>query len=85
MIYWIYQVYVILVLISAGFISKFAASKAVVVFNMADPVMLAMVVAGCIYLSFVFILLWYRPALAGIERDQIQSVRIWIGRPVKLV
>lgn len=81
---WIYQIHVVLVLLSAGAISKFAAYKVVTVFNLANPVILTMVVAGFLYLSLASILLWYRPALASIDRDQIQKARIWIGKRIKL-
>ena len=82
---WIYQFYVVLVLLSAGFISKFAAHKIVSVFNFADPVILIMVVAGLLYLSLASTLLWYRPTLAGIERDQIRKSMLWVGKRIKLV
>lgn len=80
---WAYQVYVVLVLLSGGFISKFAAYKVVAVFNLVDPSIFTIAVAGFFYLSFASLFLLYRPAIAGIEKDQIQKARIWTAKCIK--
>ncbi len=80
---WIYQIYVIGVLLPAGFMSKFAAYKLVGIFDPAAPVILTMAVAGLSYLLLASVFLLCCPALAGIERDQIRKATLWIGRHVK--
>jgi O-antigen/teichoic acid export membrane protein len=79
---WTYQIQVILVLLSAGFISKFAVCKSLAIFNLADSSILHMTVAGLLYLSLVSIFLWHRPALSGIESAQIQKTRSWIKKNI---
>jgi O-antigen/teichoic acid export membrane protein len=81
---WLYQVYVVLLLLSGAFISKLVALKVLAVFNLVDPVILTMVVATFLYLSFASILLWHRPAIAGVESVQIRSVALWIRRRITL-
>ena len=81
---WTYQIYVVLILLPSGFLSKLIAFKALTVFALVDSVILIMVVAGLLYLSFAAMMLWYRPALVGLERDQIRNAILWIGKGMKL-
>jgi O-antigen/teichoic acid export membrane protein len=82
---WVYQVYIILVLLSIGGISKLVAHKAVMALKLADSGIAIMVIAGFSYLSFVSILMWYRPTIAGIEKVQVRNVALWIGNRIKLM
>jgi hypothetical protein len=81
---WLYQIYVVIILLSAGFICKLVAHELMSIFKLVDSRILTMSIAGLFYLLFASFLVLFRPAFAGIERDQIRNAKLWIREHIRL-
>ena len=75
---WSHQVYVLLLLLPVGFLSKLFAQYILSLASFDEYTILVMVVSGIFYLVTVAILMCYFPSIAGINRDQINHGLSWV-------
>jgi len=75
---WSHQIYVLLLLLPIGFLSKFFAQHILSLASFGGYTVLVMVVSGIFYLVIVAILIRYFPSIAGLNMDQINRGFSWL-------
>jgi O-antigen/teichoic acid export membrane protein len=75
---WSHQIYVLILLLPIGFISKFFARHILSLASIDGHTVLVMAVSGILYLLIVAILIRYFPSIAGLNMDQINRAFSWL-------
>lgn len=75
---WLYQFYVLMLLLPLGFISKILTLGILSFIHFQVHVILVIAVSGFIYLAGVVIMLYHFPSIAGVNRDHINNGFIWL-------
>jgi O-antigen/teichoic acid export membrane protein len=85
---WKHQVYVILLFLPLGFLSKTIARGVLFPAFFADHIVWVMLLAGFLYATMVMLLFYFLPSILGMNKDQIRHGISWIRvkiRPVQMV
>jgi len=75
---WSYQIYVVLLLVPAGFLSKFCSQYLLSQMPFDGHAVFAMGCSGVIYLICIALILCYLPSVAGLNTEQISRGLIWV-------
>ncbi len=75
---WTHQINVLLLLLPIGFLSKFFSKGILSLASFDGYIILVMAISGIFYLVIVSFLVCYFPAIAGLNRDQINHGFSWL-------
>lgn len=81
---WSHQIYVLLLLLPIGFLSKFFTQHILSLASFDGYSILVMAASGIFYLVSVAILVRYFPSIAGLNRDQINKGVSWVRARIKI-
>jgi O-antigen/teichoic acid export membrane protein len=77
---WSHQIIVLLILLPLGFLSKICSQFALSIVFLPQCFILNVVISSLLYLGILAVLVYFRPSIAGINRDIINSVLFWLRR-----
>lgn len=82
---WRHQINVLLLLLPAGFFSKFIVQYILSPTFLSGYAILVMVVSGVFYLVIVGVLVYFYPSIAGISRELIDKGFLWFQKRINLI
>lgn len=77
---WSHQIYILILLLPMGFLSKFSIQWALSWVSLSQRSILVMAISGILYFGGAIVLLYYFPALAGMNKEQINHSIVWIRK-----
>jgi O-antigen/teichoic acid export membrane protein len=77
---WSHQIIVLIILLPLGFLSKICSQFALSIVSLPQYFILNMVISSILYLGILTTLVYFRPSIAGINRDTINNVVFWLRR-----